>query len=136
MKSPGMPCSPVPEPKAERDRTELGALHILDREIDVVLEIGHVPIVGRRVGHDADRRVMHLQGAVDRFDRDRLAALVLNEECAPATMPCGLPSPRAGVGTKTMSFTPDSTRPPVAKLERTTVSVPAAAMAWLGRYPA
>ena len=61
-------------------RADLGGRHVLHREVDVVGEIGHVPIVGRRVGHHAERRVMHLQRAVDRLDHERLAGLVLEEE--------------------------------------------------------
>jgi hypothetical protein len=59
---------------------ELDGLDIVDREVDVVRKIGYVPIVGRRIGHDAERRVMHFQRAADRLDHERLARFVLQEE--------------------------------------------------------
>jgi len=43
---------------ADLSGAELDGLDVVDRKVDIVRKIGHVPIVGRRVGHHAKRRVM------------------------------------------------------------------------------
>jgi len=51
------------------------------------------------------------------------------KKCAPATSPCGLPSPGAGVGTTTIDFTPSFTSSTVAKLASTHMPNSCGAMA-------
>ena len=52
---------------------------IVDREIEVVAQIGHVPVKGRAVGDDAEWRVMDGKLAADIFDDGTLARCIMDD---------------------------------------------------------
>ena len=54
-----------------------GALSI--EKIEVVAQIGHVPVEGRAIGDDAERRVVDIELAAGIFDDGTLSGSIMND---------------------------------------------------------
>ena len=64
----------------ELDLADIDVTHVVRLEVDVIAQVGHVPVEGRRVGHHAERVVEQFQFLVGGLDRHRIAVAVMHDE--------------------------------------------------------
>src|SRR5206468_10329830 len=63
----------------ELDRSQLHRRSVGHREIQIVAQIGHMPVERRRIGNDAQRVVIDVEFAADILDHDALAGGVVHD---------------------------------------------------------